>query len=148
MNSREDEHKHEQIDDAAMQSLEAELRTFKPAPPSPQVHEQVERRLRRFNWRPHVFAAAATIAVTGGVWLLQRPSPPPHLLTDPIVIQPRAQEPDRLTSSASDVSAWRYHLAARRSPERLVQLLDEQAAASPALGGATPDLQQLLESQS
>lgn len=132
--------------------FEAQLRSLKPLAPSPRVKQAVADHLefrKHATWRAAgiISAIAAAILLAVGVWVASRPQSPQS--SPPIVetLQPQVDEP-RFDTPASQVTAWHYREAARQSPELLIRLLDQQAANTPGIGGPTPSLAQLLESES
>ena len=130
--------------------LEQELRSLKPLAPSPQVRGEIDRQLRRpIRWRIVGGIAAAAAVLSLVAWVVWRDQPDPTMPV-PRLVETQHDSPLTYPSRGPDVTAWRYHLVARESPDQLMRLLDQQAAQAPALGGPTPNLNldELLESQS
>ena len=132
--------------------FEAQLRSLKPAEPSRRLKQAIAEDLhpRRQTWRKLrlISGIAAAIVVATAVWVATRPQTPAPPSPPMVHTPPPQVETQRFTSPAAEVSAWHYRWAARQSPEHLVHLLDEQAANAPGIAGATPTIDQLLESQS
>ena len=116
--------------DDDLQSLEEELRTFRPAEPAPELRERVSREIsrpssRRVRFWPWMAAASgivATLAPLSG--LLHERSPP-------------SREP---VATLHETSMWAYRVAARESEADLLRLLDRQSASrrrpGPVLGSS------------
>jgi hypothetical protein len=121
-------------------AFERQLESFRPRPPSPELHRLVGARLARRRRRRLGFALAAA-AVLGGValGLIFHRGPAPRLPADPAPPQMAAVPPP---------SVLAYREAFSRSPAALDSLLDEQAvnnggnvfSAQPAYAGIVPNL--------
>lgn len=128
-------------------NFEAELRSLRPAPPSPHLKQEIAQQLqpspRYTTILVAIAAAAALIVLTATLWFT-RPVDSPAQPQQPQIVESRPSQDNVL----AQLSAWRYHQVARQSPRELIRLLDEQAAQAPAIGGPTPTVHQLLESNS
>ena len=118
-------------------ALEAELRTFRPVAPSPELFDRIGGELESFApprrlraWLVGTLAAACLAVAAALVWRLSRPvdvGPVRIAATLPVPMTERDDDRPALAS---------YRRALARSPEALDDLLDRHAARMLAPGAA------------